>query len=197
MSDTQSKLLATGILALILAGVWFLLVEPYADLWQDRITQAERLQRKQLALQQLIGNRENFEQQYRALSDSEGLKRVFLDEKSGALADVKLQRVIKQIVDDSGAKMIQAAIKKNKPARKSNAGAISETAEDKTVTVSVMMQGSLEMIYSALQALENSRPLILVDNLEIIHVRARHSRNRQPGPDTSYRASYDARAFIL
>jgi len=197
MSNTHSKLLATGILAIILAGVWFLLVEPYADLWQDRIAQAERLQRKQLALRQLIGNREKFEQQYHALSDSEELKQIFLDEKSGALADVKLQRVVKQIVDQSGAKMIQAAIKKKKPARKSNSGAVSETAENKMVTVNVMMQGSLEMIYSALQALENSRPLILVDNLEIIHVEARHSRNRPPGPDTSYRASYDARAFIL
>ena len=197
MSDTHSKLLASGILAMLLAGAWFLLVEPYADLWQDRIAQAEQLQRKELALRQLIGNRDKFEQQYRALTDSEGLKQIFLDEKSGALADVKLQRVVKQIVDDSGAKMIQAAIKKNKPARKSDSGINSENAEDKTVTVNVMMQGSLEMIYSALQALENSRPLILVENLEIIHVKVRHSRNRPPGPDTSYRASYDARAFIL
>ena len=122
MSNTQGKLLASSILAMLLAGVWFLMVEPYTELWQDRIAQAERLQRKQLALRQLIGNRENFEQQYRALNDSEGLEQVFLDEKSGALADVKLQRVVKQIVEDSGAKTIQAAIKKKKPARKSKSG---------------------------------------------------------------------------
>ena len=197
MTNTQNKLVAVGILAMILGAAWFLLVEPYIDLWQDRIAQAERLQRKQLALRQLIGNRENFEQQYRALSDSEGLKQVFLDEKSGALADVKLQRIVKQIVDNSGAQMVQAAIKKTNPASKSKSGEVSETPEEKAVTVHVMMQGSLEMIYSALQALENSRPLILVDNLEIIHVKLRQSRNRPPGPDTSYRASYDAVAFIL
>ena len=100
MPNIYSKLLAMGILAALLTAAWLLLGEPYVDLWQDRIAQAERLQRKQLALRQLIGNREYFEQQYAALSDSEGLQQVFLDEKSGALADVKLQRVVKQIVED-------------------------------------------------------------------------------------------------
>ncbi len=197
MSNKQSKLLAASILAMLLATAWFLLLEPYAELWQDRIAQAERLQRKQLALRQLIGNRDQFEQQYAALSDSEGLQQVFLDEKSGALADAKLQRIVKQIVEDSGAKVIQAVIKNNKPAGQNRAAAFPETAEDKSVTVQVMMQGSLEMIYSALQALENSRPLILVDNLQIAHVRARYRAAEAASSDTSYRASYDATAFIL
>ena len=197
MPNIYRKLLASGILALLLASAWVLLGEPYVDLWQDRIAQAERLQRKQLALRQLIGNRENFEQQYAALNDSEGLRQVFLDEKSGALTDIKLQRIVKQIVTDSGAKVVQAVIKKKKSAGKASAAKFPETVEDKAVTVQVMMQGSLEMIYSALQALENSRPLILVDNLEIAHVRARQRAAQAENSDISYRASYDATAFIL
>ena len=197
MPNFYSKLLALGILVALLTGAWLLLGEPYVDLWQDRIAQAERLQRKQLALRQLIGNREYFEQQYAALSDSEGLQQVFLDEKSGALADVKLQGIVKQIVTDSGAKVIQAVIEKRKPARNSKSARDAEAVDDKSVTVKVMMQGSLEMIYSALRALENSRPLILVDNLQIAHVRARYRAAQAENSDTSYRASYDATAFIL
>ena len=197
MPNIYSKSLAAGILAALLSGAWLLLGEPYVDLWQDRIAQAERLQRKQLALRQLIGNRESFEQQYAALSDSEGLQQVFLDEKSGALADVKLQGIVKQIVTDSGAKVIQAVIEKRKPARNSKSARDAEAVDDKSVTVKVMMQGSLEMIYSALRALENSRPLILVDNLQIAHVRARYRAAEAEDSDTSYRASYDATAFIL
>ncbi len=197
MPNIYSKFLAIGILAVLLSAAWLLLGEPYVDLWQDRIAQAERLQRKQLALRQLIGNREYFEQQYAALSDSEGLQQVFLDEKSGALADVKLQRVVKQIVTDSGAKVIQAVIKKSKSARNSKSAKNAEAANDKAVTVQVSMQGSLQMIYSALQALENSRPLILVDNLQIAHVKARQRAAQSKDSDTSYRASYDATAFIL
>ena len=197
MPNIYRKLLAMAILAALLTGAWLLLGEPYRDLWQDRIAQAERLQRKQLALRQLIGNREYFEQQYAALNDSEGLRQVFLDEKSGALADIKLQTLVKQIVTDNGAKVIQVVIKKKKSARKPKSAESPETADDKAVTVQVMMQGSLEMIYSALQALENSRPLILVDNLEIAHVKARYRAAQAENSDTSYRASYDATAFIL
>ena len=197
MPNIYSKLLATGILAALLAGAWLLLGEPYIDLWQDRIAQAERLQRKQIALRQLIGNRENFERQYAALGDSEGLQQVFLDDKSGALADVKLQGIVKQIVTDSGATVIQAVIKPKKSANKAKTANLTETVDDKSVTVQIMMQGSLEMIYSALQALENSRPLILVDNLQIAHVKARYRAAEAEDSDTSYRASYDATAFIL
>jgi hypothetical protein len=59
------------------------------------------------------------------------------------------------------------------------------------------MQGSLEMIYSALHALENSRPLILVDNLQISYTKTRYRVASSNHVDTSYRASYDAIAFIL
>ena len=197
MPNIYRKLLATGILVVLLAGVWVILGAPYVDLWQDRIAQAERLQRKQLALRQLIDNRQRFEQQYAAFSDSEWLKQVFLDEKSGALTDIKLQRIVKQIVADSGAKVIQAVIKKKKATRKSKSGKFTETVEDKSVIVHVMMQGSLEMIYSTLQALENSQPLILVDNLEITHIKARYRVAQAEDSDTSFRASYDATAFIL
>ena len=197
MPNLYAKLLAMGILAALLTGAWLLLGEPYIDLWQDRIAQAERLQRKQLALTQLIGKRETFEQQYATLSDSERLQQVFLDEKSGALTDVKLQGIIKQIVIDSGATLVQAVIEKRKPARNAKSAGNAEAVDDRSVTVKVMMQGSLQMIYSALQALENSRPLILVDNLEIAHVRARYRAAQAENSDTSYRASYDATAFIL
>ena len=197
MPDSYRKSLALAILFLLLAGAWFLLGEPYVDLWQNRIAQAERLERKQRTLIQLIGDRERYVQKYLALSDSAGPQRGFLDEKSGALADVKLQRIVKQIVNDSGATLIQAVIKKTRPARNAKSEAESDTKEDRIVTIQVMMQGSLEMIYSALRALENNRPLILVDNLEVIHVKVRYRVAQSSDVDTSYRASYDATAFIL
>ena len=57
MPNLYRKLLATSILVVLLAGIWILLGKPYIDLWQDRIAQAERLQRKQLALRQLIDSK--------------------------------------------------------------------------------------------------------------------------------------------
>ena len=131
-----------------------------------------------------------------AISDSDGLQRVFLENKSGSLADVKLQGIVKQIVDDSGGKLIQAVIRKKRRAS-SQSRPDTEIEQDKSVTVQVTMQGSLEMIYSALHALENSRPLILVDNLQISYTKTRYRVASSNHVDTSYRASYDAIAFIL
>ena len=196
MPGRYAKPLALAILITLIAGAWFALGEPYVDLWQDRIAQAERLERKQQALIRLIRDREYYEQQYKALSDSDGLQRVFLENKSGSLADVKLQGIVKQIVTDSGGKLIQAVIKKNQRGS-SKSRPEAEIEQDKSVTVQVTMQGSLEMIYSALHALENSRPLILVDNLQISYTRTRYRVASSNHVDTSYRASYDAIAFIL
>ena len=196
MPGRYAKPLALAILITLITTAWFALGEPYVDLWQDRIAQAERLERKQQALIRLIQDREYYEQQYKALSDSDSLQRVFLENKSGSLADVKLQGIVKQIVADSGGKLIQAVIKKNQRGT-SKSRPETEIEQDKSVTVQVTMQGSLEMIYSALHALENSRPLILVDNLQISYTRTRYRVASSNHVDTSYRASYDAIAFIL
>jgi hypothetical protein len=196
MSERYAKPLALTILITLIAAAWFTLGEPYLDMWQDRIAQAERLERKQQALMRLIRERDYYEQQYRAISDSDGLQRVFLENKSGSIADVKLQGIVKQIVDDSGGKLIQAVIRKKRRAS-SQSRPDTEIEQDKSVTVQVTMQGSLEMIYSALHALENSRPLILVDNLQISYTKTRYRVASSNHVDTSYRASYDAIAFIL
>jgi hypothetical protein len=192
MTNSYSKPAAMFILFLVLLCTWVLLAEPYLDLWQDRIAQAERQQRKHNALSLLIGDREIYEQQFQAISDSRGLHEIFVDNKSGALADAKLQRIVKELVSNSGGKVLQVMIAKTWIREKNQA----ETNDDKTITVNVMMQGSIESIYTMLQSLENSRPLILVSNLEITHIKSRHPVS-QAISDASYRAKYNATAFIL
>ncbi|MDH3534904.1 MAG: type II secretion system protein GspM [Gammaproteobacteria bacterium] len=194
MKPAYSKLAAVGMLLLLLLGAWMLLAEPYIDLWQDRVTQAERQQRKQNALRTLIDQREHFEQQFEALSESEALRAVFLDDRPGALADAKLQRIVREVVEQAGGRVLQVAIAKARAAKRSSSSG--ETTVDKKVTVSVMMQGSIESIYNMLYELENGRPLVLVSNFEITHIESRYPVE-QSVSDTSYRAKYDATAFIL
>ena len=102
-----TKLAANGILMLVLYIAWILLVMPYLDLWQDRINVIEILHKKHASLSLIIANREMYEQQYRAITDSRGLQEIFLNDKTGALADVKLQRIIKQAVASSSGKLLQ------------------------------------------------------------------------------------------
>jgi len=194
MSNAYSKLAAIGILLFILASLWFVAGEPYVDLWQYRIAKAERLQRKQISLRQLIGDRESYQRQYQAVSSSQRLQEIFLDDKSGALADVKLQRIVKQIVNDSGGKLLQAVISRSGTGFGKKDSAESETAN--SLTIKVLVQGSIDTIYTMLQALENSRPMIVVGNLQITHQKSRYPVSPLASA-TAYRASYDATAFFL
>lgn len=194
ISNSRSKLAAVGILIFLLYALWLLLVRPYLGLWEDRARDVEILQRKHAALSQIIKNKSIFDQQYDAITNSQGLREIFLNNKSGALADVKLQRIVKQVVIGSGGNPIQILIS-NSPSRTSKERS-SEGQDDRTVTVKVLMQGSIEAIYTALQQLENSRPLILVSDLEISPNNARYQIT-QSGDSSYYRARYDATAFIL
>lgn len=194
ISNSRSKLAAAAILIFLLYALWLLLVRPYLGLWEDKIRGVEILQRKHVALTQIIKNRSKFDQQYEAITNSEGLREIFLNNKSGALADVKLQRIVKQVVIGSGGNPIKISIS-NSPSR-TNSKRTVEGQDDRTVTVKVLMQGSIEAIYTTLQQLENSRPLILVSNFEISQNNARYQIT-QPGDNSYYRARYDATAFIL
>jgi len=189
-----TKLAANGILMLVLFIAWILLVMPYLDLWQDRISDIEILQKKHASLSLMIANREMYGQQYRTITDSRGLQEIFLNNKTGALADVKLQRIIKQAVASSGGKLLQSIIASRKVERNDNRS--TEAEASKSVTVNIRMQGSIKSIYSALHQLENSRPFILISNLEIIDSRSRY-RTAATAEGTYYRARYDATAFTL
>jgi len=194
MESTYNKLAASGIFIFVLYIAWLLLVMPYINLWEDRVRGVEILQRKHAALSQMINNKDKFDQQYSAISNNRELQEVFLNNKTGALADVKLQRIIKQVVTKSSGKLIQSVIKTRKLGTKDKR--TRKALDEKSVTVNVLMQGSMKSIYIALHQLENSRPLIIVSNLEIIHKGSRYQLTNT-GTNTSYRARFDATAFIL
>ena len=194
MESTYNKLAASGIFIFVLYMAWLLLVIPYMNLWEDRIKGVEILQKKHTTLSLMIKNKDEYVQQYSAISNNRELQDVFLNNKTGALANVKLQRIIKQVVSKSGGKLIQSLIKTRKTNRKDKRS--QKAADDRSVTVNVLMQGSMKSIYIALHQLENSRPLILVSNLEIINKGSRYQLTNT-GTNTFYRARFNATAFIL
>lgn len=194
MTKTYSKLAAMGILLCLLLIAWILLVKPYLALWDDRIAIAERLHKKQATLATLINNQQNFQQQLAAISNNSSLENLYLDTKSGALADIKLQRIVKQHITQNGGTVLQAAIKQR--GQKSAKGSDDFKLDEKSVTVTILMQGSIKTIYTTLQKLENSRPFIVVTDLQISHNQSRY-QNANSENASYYRARYEATAFIL
>ncbi|MBT3205042.1 MAG: hypothetical protein HOM14_19880 [Gammaproteobacteria bacterium] len=199
MANFVKKLSAIGILMLLLLMVWVLLIKPYLSQWDSKIRSAERMQNKQAALIALIQDKELLQQQFRKISNNPGLSEVFLDKKSGALADVKLQRIIKQLVQKSGAQLIQSQLKtaKTKLKTKTRLKKTSrKPADDKSVTVKVLLQGDIRSIYSMLQQLENYRPLIVLSDMQISLPQSRYQPKKLSNT-AYYRAMFNATAFIL
>ena len=194
MTKYYSKIAAIGILLILLYMAWMVLARPYIELWDERIRTAQLLHKKQASLSSLIDNRSTLEQQFRAISNNRGLREVFLDQKSGALADVKLQRILKHIITNSGGRILQSQIKQLKPSANKNPA--SRHIEEKSVTVKILMQGSIQTIYKVLATLENNRPLIVVSDLEISLQQSRY-QTAVPSDNANYRAMYDATAYIF
>lgn len=193
MTDRYNKILAIAILSFVILLAWLLFIKPYFAIWEERIGKAEILHKKHISLMAMIENRDLINQQYRSISNNRGLREVFLDIKSGPLADIKLQGIIKRAISESGGRVVQSLLQTKQKAAKNSPSA---TGDDKSVTVEVLMEGSIDSIYSTLHRLENSRPLIVISHLEISHNQARYRGINQTS-DGYYRAKYNVTAFIL
>lgn len=193
-STSITRLAAVGILLIILYLVWYLIVMPFFGLWKDKVGEIDFLQQQQSRLQYLIEDGDTIRNRFRQMEQDKTLNNLFLAEKSGALSDAKFQRIVRQLVTQSGARVIQIVLDNARP--KQAESAPDDATDQPSITVRVVMQGDIKAIYGTLHKLENSRPLIILSNLDISHSRGRYQIARSNSP-TMYTASYDATAFIL
>ena len=193
-STAGSKLTACGILLILVYLLWQLMVMPYYDLWQEKIGEIEFLKQHQSRLEILIDDSDQIKARAQQLSQSKSLNDLFLADKTGALSDAKFQRIVRQIVGENNGRVIQIVVA-NAAADRGESASI-ESPELDSITVRVVMQGNISAIYATLHKLENSRPLIILSNLDISHNKSRYQASTSP-LDTVYTASYDATAFIL
>lgn len=193
-STAGSQLAASGILLILLYLVWQLMVVPYYDVWQEKISDIEFLKQNQSRLRFLIDDSDQIKARAQQLNQSESLNDLFLSEKTGALSDAKFQRIVRQIVSENNGRVIQIVVAK--AATESVEKVLIESTKLDSITARVVMQGNIQAIYAALHKLENSSPMIILSNLDISHNQSRYQISRTTG-DTVYTVSYDATAFIL
>lgn len=193
-STSTSKLAAIGILLFVFFLAWQFIALPYLNLWEEKTDEVNFLQQQQSRLQFLIDDSDKIRTLSQQLEQNKTLSDLFLSDKTGALSDAKLQRIVRQLITENGARVIQIVIDNTQD--KQAEAASDGSANLESVAVRVVMQGDIKAIYGALHKLENSRPLIILSNLEISHNQTRYQIARST-LNTVYTASYDARAFIL
>ncbi len=186
LTPIQSRVLAVGLLALVLALVGVLLVAPVIaqqHRYDERIAElGERLQRY-LNVAQTQSATQNALNQIKRQGAS---TRYYLRSDDETLASAELQEHIKRVIDRSGGQLVSTQVL-----------ASQRTEHANVATVRVDMRGDIEALHKVLHGLETGRPMLLLDNVSIR--RGGHTfvtRARQAQPEVQLQISFEASGYM-
>ncbi|MGF1615001.1 MAG: type II secretion system protein GspM [Gammaproteobacteria bacterium] len=157
LTPSQSRLLALGLLVLVLGGLYFGVVHP---LWRTYYANQEQIEdhRENIArFQRIAAEQHVLEQRVEGLSQQRKLVRYTLDAESPTLAAAALQDRVKSIVEQSGGRLTSTRI-----LPVSNVGPFAQVA------VNVQMRVSTKALQDVLYGLESGAPYLLIENLTIL-----------------------------
>lgn len=186
LTPMQSRVLAVGLLALVLAFVGVLLVAPVIaqqHRYDDRIAElGERLQRY-LNVAQTQSATQNALNQIKRQGAS---TRYYLRSDDETLASAELQEHIKRVIDRSGGQLVSTQVLSSQRAEHAN-----------VATVRVNLHGDIEVLHKVLHGLETGRPMLLLDNVSIGRgSRMFVTRARQAQPEVQLQISLEASGYM-
>lgn len=146
---------ALAILGLLLVTAWFALVSPYLDYLSDAYAELAHAQRKQLALQRLIENRQELLVKNRAMKINRSLSSLYISDSADVLTEAKMQGFLKRLINKHQGKLVQIS-------RTSN-----DAGDKKAVSMKVDMQGGLDATYRIIHEVENGMPIMTIDNFQV------------------------------
>lgn len=154
-----------AILISLLYVAWVFLVNPYASYLVTQYSKIERAQQKLHALNELINNKDAINKIYRSMKNNRSLERVYLGRSGGVIAEAKLQGIVRRLIEKNNSNLIETS-------------QINNTSDDKNkITLKVSMRGSIDSAYKIFYQLENSWPVMTVNNVELTRINNRYARN--------------------
>ena len=110
----------------------------------------------------------------------------FNNQSTGALASADLQKFIKQTIVEAGGQLTST-----------QALPVSNKDKFSRITVRVRMTGNSEVLRSVLYKIETSKPLIIIDQIDIRPMRGtRNRKTRQIDPSNELNVNFQAVSFM-
>jgi len=157
LSPMQSRVLALGILVLVLILLFMLVLGPlFSRFLRDSESIAD-LEQQLSRYQALAAELESSQQQLQTLQAQNPAAELYLPEKKAALASARLQQRLNQLLDRIGGQVIST---QDLP--------LSRGEALPSVALNVQLRAELEQLVKLLHGVETSKPLLFVDELEII-----------------------------
>jgi len=187
LNDQQlRRLLAVGLLLVVILIVGLLLVMPVVskglELNDTKNSLAFRLQQYQKILAKkdsVVANMANIKEQH----DVQGY---FNSQETDALASAEMQEFIKKTIVDAGGQLSST-----------QAIPVSAKGEFSRITIRVRMTGDSEVLRAVLYKIETSKPLVIVDQIDIRPMRGRRNPvTRQIDPSNQLNVNFQAVSFM-
>ncbi len=159
------RLAALALLALLMAGVLYLLVDQaLIARYRYYRTHLEQQQGRLEQLERMAASREPIQRLIAGIQQDRNAAAQYLPQSAPSLAAAELQQRVKTVVEAAGGTL-----------RSTQALPPAEEGNAVKVTVSAAMTGDTESLQKILHALEAQTPLLFVDNLDVT---ARENRPR-------------------
>jgi len=157
LTPTQNRLLAIGILLLVLILLFSLVIGPLIGRFVSDGENIADLELQLARYQSLAAELESSQQQLRRLQSENPASDLYLPEQKAALASARLQQHFNQLLDQSGGQVLST---QDLP--------LSRDEPLPGVAIQVQIRAEIEQLVRLLYGLETSKPLLFLNDLEIV-----------------------------
>ncbi len=186
LNKQQKRWVALGLLGVLILFVILIVIAPlinagldYNETKQDLAFRLKRYKEVIASKDKVQANAENVKKQYVE-------QEYFNTRETEALASADLQKFIKTAISTAGGQLTSTQVLPSK------------TEEDITrITVKVRMNGTIEHLRRVLYDIEMSKPLMLVEEMDIRPVRGRRNRKtRKIEPSNKMNVNFQVVSFM-
>ncbi len=157
LTPTQNRLLAIGILLLVLILLFSLVIGPLIGRFVSDGESIADLELQLARFQSLAAELESSQQQLQRLQSENPASDLYLPEQKAALASARLQQHFNQLLDQSGGQVLST---QDLP--------LSRDEPLPGVAIQVQIRAEIEQLVKLLYGLETSKPLLFLNDLEIV-----------------------------
>lgn len=155
LNEKQSRMLALGILILVLLAMISLLATPIFLLHRHYDQELEGLEDRLDRYQRLAASRDQLTRGLTQLRALDG-RRFYLKNSAPAVAAGEIQELEKALIEKNGGRLASMQIQPHK-----------DEGPFRRVAVIVQLLGSIGTVQNVLRALESNEPYLFVDNLNV------------------------------
>lgn len=164
----QSRLLAVGLLVIVLLLLIRILLVPLWAAWSDYGSQIDALENRLAVYERTVTGMDENQKRLAELKARQPATDWYLSETTPALSAAALQQMLHRQVTTNGAQVISSQIIER-----------DEDAPLQSVAIQAHLRGELSELVGLLYTLEDGRPVLFIDNVRILaNPRRQVSRQR-------------------